>query len=73
MLARSLVAGSVLYIFDVSVSGRTYCLLEQILKSYERRLVSKLIYSFETRLKQATRDTMGKLLATTTGYMQVLG
>lgn len=36
MLLRSLVAGSVLYIFDVSVSGQTYCLLEQILESYER-------------------------------------
>lgn len=35
MLVRPLVAGSVLYIFDVSVSGQTYCLLEQILESYE--------------------------------------
>lgn len=37
---------SVLY-FNVSVSGQTYCLLEQILESYKRDDL-KLIYIFTT-------------------------
>lgn len=60
--------------FDVSVSGQTYCLLEQILESYEREgwFINWFISS-QLDLTQATRDTMGKLLGTTRVYMRVLG